>query len=116
MGDVTYRCAKFALMSLAVVFTAICLLTLKIELDTRSEIAAALADHYMPYKVAINDREAAGFGMYENVCFDINLTDARTGRNAHRFGMVNGDDDGGAWEFHREYTSMSECKNNFNKG
>lgn len=111
MGDVAYGCAKFALISLVALFAAFCLFALKVELKVRDQMKTALAVYYIPYKVTINNREAAGRSTYESVCFDINITDAKRRRDLHRIALVSGDEDGGYWKFDREYTSMSECEN-----
>jgi len=115
---------KGVAITVLMVVTALVILFLALDAwshkQTEQRISDALAIHYAPAAVDVIERQNWKFGSRDfsfggQICFEINVSNA-SGKPDHRVAMVADGDDGGAFEFSREYDSFSQCTADFFRG
>ncbi|MDP3675126.1 MAG: hypothetical protein Q8R44_08520 [Novosphingobium sp.] len=104
----------------AIIALMILVLWFSVNQKTEARIMRALTSHYAPAVVDVKDRADWKLGGSDwsfggQVCFRIAVRQ-NGDRSVERVAMVADGDDGGAFEFAREYTSMAQCKADFWRG
>ena len=81
------------------------------SLESHYELAIITVDERVDWKIGGDDWSAGG-----TVCFDIRVQPVGSEQVERRVAMVADGDDGGAFEFVREYPSMKQCRADFSRG
>ena len=88
--------------------------------ETENRILAALDTHYAPATLDVVKRKDWGNGRDDfnfggQICFEVDVREP-SGKEHRKVAMMVDHDDGGAFEFAREYRSFKDCTDGFDRG
>ena len=115
-----WGCTVAFLVILGVSTLLLVLFSFRVHRDTDARILAALRSHYAPARVTVNDRVDFKNAKFHwsfggQICFAINVAPP-TGVSVERVAMIRDDDDGGAFYFDAEFSSIKACQRRFSRG
>ncbi len=81
----------------------------------------ALNGHYHPLLTKVIDRynfkpDGDSYMFFAQICFLVETQRSDRSQSETRVAMIQGDSDGGSFEFAAEYPSMQQCKSKINRG
>ena len=88
---------------------------------TEARIMKALTSHYEPAQIDVVNRvewkfAGSSWAYGGQICFDVRLKEGDARQPEKRIAMVADGDDGGAFQFIREFPSMKACQAAFSRG
>ena len=90
----------------------------KLHIGNEKNIELSLRSHYFPHVIQIHQRikfpEEENWEYDSQVCFELSVKN--NGATSRRFAMVESDSDQSNWIFVREYNSIKDCTDRFNRG
>jgi hypothetical protein len=113
LGDMLKACGVMVLLGLALLIIIFVAFTFKVRADTNARIEAALFRGYSGRALVLEEREDWDFA--HQVCVRVRVESADR-RDIMKVAMIQGDSDGGSWEFSREYPTMPACRAMFSRG
>ena len=113
-------CLIALLIVVAVPFLSYQLFVWQLRVKTEKRIIKSLETHYKPAEIRVLDRLDQMYGdRWESggqVCFLIVVRQSKNAPAVNKVAMIRDDDDGGAFYFNREYSSMEQCRSDWVAG